>query len=59
LAVRARFFADHREGALRQGAQTLHGKAAELMDDGHTLGEIGEVALRGVHEFNRRRSSDL
>jgi len=43
LVVRSRFFADHREGVLRQGAEFLHAKAAGLVDDDHVLGEIGEV----------------
>jgi ornithine cyclodeaminase len=43
LVARARIFADHREGVLRQGAEFLHAKAAGLVDDDHVLGEIGEV----------------
>lgn len=43
LVARARLFADHREGALRQGAEILHAKAAGLIGDDHVLGEIGEV----------------
>jgi ornithine cyclodeaminase/alanine dehydrogenase-like protein (mu-crystallin family) len=43
LVVRARFFADHREGVLRQGAEFLNAKAAGLVDDAHVLGEIGQV----------------
>ena len=43
LVVRGRLFADHREGALRQGAEILHAKAAGLIGDDHVLGEIGEV----------------
>ena len=43
LVARARFFADHREGVLAQGAEFLRAKAAGLVDDGHVLGEIGEV----------------
>jgi ornithine cyclodeaminase len=43
LVARARIFADHREGVLRQGAEFLHAKAAGLVDDDHILGEIGEV----------------
>lgn len=43
LVVRSRFFADHREGVLRQGAEFLRAKAAGLIDDDHVLGEIGEV----------------
>ena len=43
LVARARFFADHREGVLAQGAEFLRAKAAGLVDDSHVLGEIGEV----------------
>ncbi len=43
LVVRARVFADHREGVLRQGAEYLHAKAAGLVGDGQVLGEIGQV----------------
>lgn len=43
LVVRARFFADHREGVINQGAEFLRAKAAGLVDDRHILGEIGEV----------------
>lgn len=43
LVVRARFFADHREGVLAQGAEFLNAKAAGLVGDGHVVGEIGDV----------------
>ena len=43
LVVRARFFADHREGVLAQGGEFLRAKAAGLVGDDHVLGEIGEV----------------
>ena len=43
LVVRARFFADHRDGVLAQGAEFLRAKAAGLVGDDHLLGEIGEV----------------
>ena len=43
LVVRARFFADHRDGVLAQGAEFLRAKAAGLIGDDHLLGEIGEV----------------
>jgi ornithine cyclodeaminase/alanine dehydrogenase-like protein (mu-crystallin family) len=43
LVARARFFADHREGVLRQGAEFLTAKEQGLVGDGHILGEIGEV----------------
>jgi ornithine cyclodeaminase/alanine dehydrogenase-like protein (mu-crystallin family) len=45
LVVRARFFADHRESVLRQGAEFLRAKSAGLIDDAHLQGEIGEVML--------------
>ena len=40
---RSRFFADHRESVLRQGAEFLVARAAGIVDDDHLLGEIGEV----------------
>jgi ornithine cyclodeaminase len=43
LVARARFFADHREGVLAQGAEVLHAIAAGLIGEDHVLGEIGEV----------------
>lgn len=43
LVARARFFADHRQGVLAQGAEFLRAKAAGLVDDAHVVGEIGEV----------------
>lgn len=43
LVVRARVFADHRESALKQGAEILRAKAAGLIGDEHVLGEIGQV----------------
>lgn len=43
LVVRARLFADHREGALRQGAEVLHAIEAGLIGEDHVLGEIGAV----------------
>jgi ornithine cyclodeaminase/alanine dehydrogenase-like protein (mu-crystallin family) len=43
LVVRSRFFADHREGVLAQGAEFLNAKAEGLVDEAHVLGEIGEV----------------
>jgi len=57
LVVSARFFADHREGVLRQGAEFLRAKAAGAVDDDHVLGEIGEV-LAGTLA-GRRSSEDL
>src|SRR3546814_9725150 len=43
LVARARFFADHREGVLAQGAEFLRARAEGRIDDDHLLGEIGEV----------------
>lgn len=43
LVARARFYADHREGVLAQGAEFLRAKQAGLVGDAHVLGEIGEV----------------
>jgi ornithine cyclodeaminase len=43
LVVRARVFADHREGVLVQGGEIVHAMAAGLIDETHVLGEIGEV----------------
>jgi ornithine cyclodeaminase/alanine dehydrogenase-like protein (mu-crystallin family) len=39
----ARFFADHRQSVLQQGAEFLSAKQAGLITDNHILGEIGEV----------------
>ncbi len=57
LVVRGRLFADHREGALRQGAEILHAKAAGLIGDDHVLGEIGEV-MAGT-KAGRRSAADV
>lgn len=43
LVARARFFADHRDGVLAQGAEFLNARAAGLVGDDHVLGEIGQV----------------
>ena len=43
LVRRARFFADHREGVIRQGAEFIRARDVGLIDDTHILGEIGEV----------------
>jgi len=43
LVARARFFADHRDSVLKQGAEFLNAKAAGLIGDDHVLGEIGQV----------------
>ena len=50
LVACSRFFADHRESVLRQGAEFLEAKAAGRVDEDHILGEIGQVydgAVRG------------
>lgn len=54
LVARARFFADHREGVLAQGAEFQRAKAAGLIGDDHLLGEIGEVM---AGSFAGRRSA--
>lgn len=43
VVVRSRFFADHREGVLKQGGEVIHAVAGGLIDEIHVLGEIGEV----------------
>lgn len=43
LVVRARFFADHRDGVLAQGAEFVRAREAGLIGEDHLLGEIGEV----------------
>jgi len=43
LVACSRFFADHRESVLRQGAEFLRAKAAGLIGDDHIVGEIGAV----------------
>lgn len=43
LVARARIFADHRDGALRQGGEIIHAIASGLIQEDHVLGEIGEV----------------
>ena len=57
LVARARFFADHREGVLAQGAEFLRAKAAGLVGDDHVLGEIGEVMAGTIK--GRRDSGDV
>lgn len=57
VVQRTRFFADHRESVLRQGAEFLRAKQAGLVDDGHVLGEIGDV-LAGRLE-GRRADTDI
>jgi ornithine cyclodeaminase/alanine dehydrogenase-like protein (mu-crystallin family) len=43
LVARARFFADHAEGVLRQGAEFRRAVEAGAVGEDHLLGEIGEV----------------
>jgi ornithine cyclodeaminase len=43
LVKRARFFPDHREGVLAQGAEFLRAKAAGLVSEADVLTEIGTV----------------
>jgi ornithine cyclodeaminase len=43
LVAGSRFFADHRQGVLLQGAEVLNAKASGRIVDSHVLGEIGEV----------------
>lgn len=43
LVKRARFFPDHREGVIAQGAEFLRAKAAGLVSENEVLAEIGEV----------------
>ena len=43
LIVRARLFADHREGVLAQSGEVVHALAAGRIRPEHVLGEIGEV----------------
>lgn len=57
LVVRSRFFADHRDGVLHQGAEFLRAKAAGLIGDDHLLGEIGEVFAGTL--VGRARDDDI
>jgi len=57
LVVRSRFFADSREGVLRQGGEFLCAKETGLIGDEHILGEIGQV-LAGEVE-GRRSAEDI
>jgi ornithine cyclodeaminase/alanine dehydrogenase-like protein (mu-crystallin family) len=43
LVARARFFADHKEGVLRQGEEWRRAIEAGAIGEDHLLGEIGEV----------------
>ena len=55
LVARSRFFADSREGVLRQGGEFLRAKASGRIGDVHIAGEIGQV-LSG--DVEGRRSDD-
>ena len=55
LVATSRFYADHRESVLRQGAEFLNAKAAGLIGDDHIIGEIGELYAGRVEG---RRSED-
>ncbi len=57
LVARARFFADHRDGVLAQGAEFIRAKAAGLIGDDHLLGEIGEVMAGRVE--GRRSDAEI
>jgi ornithine cyclodeaminase len=48
LVARSRYIADSRASALDAAAEFLAAKAAGLVDDGHIVGEIGEVLLGRV-----------
>jgi ornithine cyclodeaminase/alanine dehydrogenase-like protein (mu-crystallin family) len=43
LVCRSRFFADHAEGVLSQGAEFIRAREKGFINDEHLLGEIGEV----------------
>jgi len=57
LVRRARLFADYRPGLLAQGGEFLRAKAAGIVDDGHVLGELGEVLLGRI--LGRETHSDV
>ncbi|PEQ12393.1 ornithine cyclodeaminase [Novosphingobium sp. PC22D] len=48
LVARARFFPDHREGVLAQGAEFLKAREAGLVTDDHVLPELGHVLNGGT-----------
>lgn len=48
LVARARFFPDHREGVLAQGAEFLNAREAGMVTDDHVLPEIGHVLNGGT-----------
>jgi ornithine cyclodeaminase/alanine dehydrogenase-like protein (mu-crystallin family) len=57
LVARARFFADHRDGVLAQGAEYIRAREAGLIGDDHLLGEIGEVMAGRIE--GRRTDADV
>ncbi len=57
LVARARFFADHREGVLAQGAEFIRAREAGLIGEDHLLGEIGEVFAGRIE--GRRTEADV
>lgn len=57
LVARARFFADHRESVLAQGAEFIRARSAGFIGDDHLLGEIGDV-MRG-HLLGRTSDVDV
>lgn len=57
LVARSRYFADHRESVLRQGAEFIRAREAGSIDESHLLGEIGEV-LSGA-TVGRQSPSDV
>jgi ornithine cyclodeaminase/alanine dehydrogenase-like protein (mu-crystallin family) len=57
LVVRSRFIADSREGVVKQGAEFLRAKAAELVGDDHIVAEIGQVLAGDVE--GRRSAEEI
>ena len=57
LVARSRFFADHREGVLAQGAEFIRARDAGLIGEAHLLGEIGEVFAGRIE--GRRNEADV
>ena len=43
LVAKARYVADYRPGVLAQAAELAAAREAKLIDDGHVIGEIGDV----------------
>jgi ornithine cyclodeaminase len=57
LVVRSRFFADSREGCLRQGAEFVKAREAGLIGDEHLVAEIGEVLSGAI--AGRRTAEEI